>query len=532
MVKFSGGKDDISVLPCDPIRQETPRSWSMMYERIPTELEGKLKTCRSLPSPPAFALQVIELANDPEVHIDQAVKVFSLDPAIVSKILRIANSPLYANQRKVENLHMAVCLLGLTAITSLALSFSLVTGLRQEEHGATLNHPLYWKRTGLAAAASRVLGQYCEVGALEELFIAALLQDIGMLALDRVCPDLYAYPELNQHSHGQVVSHEHKRLGVSHATVGGWLLAQWNLPEYLHVAVAYSEDPLQLPPEDERARFVRCVAGSGALANLLLNGGTDHTLQDTGDKLEAWLGLPRDHLADILEQMQPAIAEVDHLFDMNIRSEVNFVDLINMAREGQLLQNLQVCHEIEQLKVGTVNLESQYEQLENSSQRDGLTKVFNRAFLDEYLEKAFRKSLRDGTPLSLGFIDLDHFKQVNDTYGHLVGDQVLQTVADILLTKARTSDLVGRYGGEEFVIILPGTPSAGASVFFHRLLDALRLVRHDIAEGQSISVLASIGGATHSQDKPFPNVRAFVTAADRAVYLAKDNGRNRYVTLD
>lgn len=503
-----------------------------MYELMPQELEAKLKTCRSLPSPPTYALQVIELANDPEVDIEHAVKVFSLDPAIVSKILRIANSPLYANQRKVESLQLAVLLLGLNATTSLALSFSLVTGLRQKEDGATLNHPLYWKRTALAAAASRVLGQYCEIRDLEELFIATLLQDIGMLALDRVCPDLYTNPDLHQHNHVQVVSHEQKHLGVNHATVGGWLLAQWNLPERLHLAVAYSEDPLQLSPDDERAKFVRCVAGSGVLANLLLNGAIDNTLQDTGDKLEAWLGLPHDHLADMLEQMQPVMTEVDHLFDMNLCNEVNPTDLIDMAREGQLLQTLHVCQEIEQLKTGTVNLESQNTQLEDSAQRDGLTNVFNRGYLDEFLGNAFQKSLRDGAPLSLGFIDLDDFKLVNDAHGHQVGDQVLKSVAEILMSKVRACDLVGRYGGEEFLVVLPGTPAAGASILFHRILDSLRHASHDIAQGQSISVTASIGGATHSQDQPFPDVSALVTAADRAVYAAKDKGRNQYITLD
>ena len=222
----------------------------MMDERIPAELQGKLKACRSLPSPPTYALQVLEMVNDPEVEIDKAVQVLSLDPAIVSKIFRIANSPLYAHLRKVETLKTAVLLLGLNATTSLALSFSLVTGLRHKGHSASLNHPFYWKRAGLAAAASRVLGQYCEIRELEELFIAALLQDIGMLALNQVLPDLYAGPTLNQADHTCVVTHEQNQLGVTHATVGGWLLGQWQLPERLQMAVAYSERPLQFPPED------------------------------------------------------------------------------------------------------------------------------------------------------------------------------------------------------------------------------------------------------------------------------------------
>jgi diguanylate cyclase (GGDEF)-like protein len=157
--------------------------------------------------------------------------------------------------------------------------------------------------------------------------------------------------------------------------------------------------------------------------------------------------------------------------------------------------------------------------------------VFNRGFLDEFLDTAFQKSLRDGAPLSLGFIDLDHFKLVNDTHGHPVGDQVLKFVAEMFMSKVRASDLVGRYGGEEFMVVFPGTPAAGASILFHRILEALRHASHDIAQSQSSSVTASIGGATHSQEQPFSHVSALVTAADRAVYAAKDNGRNQYITL-
>ncbi len=499
-----------------------------MTEHISPELERQLKTCRGLPSPPTYALKIIELVNDPELDIRQAVKVFSLDPVIVSKILRIANSPLYASQRNVDTLQMAILVLGLNATISLALSFSLVNGLRHNQHDAGLNHPLYWKRTGLAAAASRVLGIYSELPCLEELFITALLQDIGMLALDRLCPDLYGESTLNQHQHTHVINHERQKLGCSHATVGGWLLAQWRLPDRLHMAVTYSEDPLQGSSDDKQATFVRCVAGAGALADFLLNEGQDNTLRNTMEKLETWLGISREHLPNLLEEMQPVLTEVDNLFDMNISQAVHPEDLIEMARESQLLTNLHICQEVEKLKEGTMNLETQYEQLQNSAQRDELTKLYNRSFLDQYLEKIFKQSLRDRSTFTLGFLDLDHFKQVNDTHGHSVGDQVLKAAADILQAQIRGSDVVGRYGGEEFLIVLPETPPAGAQEVFCRILETFRQTRHPISSGQQIGVTASIGIATHSPEQPYSTIGQLIDAADQALYQVKHHGRNNF----
>ena len=499
-----------------------------MTELLPPELKRKLKTCRSLPSPPTYALKIIELVNDPELDINQVVKVFSLDPVMVSKILRIANSPLYASQQKVDTLQMAIVRLGFDAALSLALSFSLVSGLRQGRFDASLNHPLYWKRAALAAAASRILGAYSEMECVEELFIASLLQDIGMLALDHICHDLYDDSALNQYQHAQVIEHERQQLGCSHATVGGWLLAQWGLPDRLHMSVTYSEDPQQMPVEDQHAKFVRCVAGAGALANLLLNKGQDHSLQEAKEKLEVWLELPGTHLPDLLAQLQPILTEVDHLFDMNVSKEVHPEDLIDMARESQFLTNLHICQEVEKLKEGTINLETQYEQLQHSAQRDELTKVYNRSFLDEYLEKMFKQSLRDESTFTLGFLDLDFFKQVNDAYGHAVGDDILKAAADILLSQMRSSDVVGRYGGEEFLIVLPETPSVGAQDVFHRILEAFRQKRHIIASGKQIRVTASIGIATHSQKNPFPTIDGIIKAADEALYHVKQHGRNNY----
>ena len=499
-----------------------------MTELLSPELEKKLKTCRTLPSPPTYALKIIELVNTPELDINQVVKVFSLDPVMVSKILRIANSPLYASQQKVDTLQMAIIRLGFDAAISLALSFSLVTGLRQGRFDASLNHTLYWKRAALAAAASRVLGANCDMDCLEELFIAALLQDIGMLALDRICPDIYEDSALNQYQHTHVIKHERQNLGCSHATVGGWLLTQWSLPDRLHMTVTYSDDPEQMPEEHPHAKFVRCVAGAGALANLLLNNGQEHSLQDTKEKLEMWLGLSGEHLPDLLEQLQPVLTEVDQLFDMNMSSELYSEDLIDMARESQFLTNLHICQEVEKLKEGTLNLETQYEQLQNSAQRDELTKVYNRSFLDEFLDKMFKQSLRDGSILTIGFLDLDHFKHVNDTYGHSAGDQILKAAGEILQSEVRGSDVVGRYGGEEFLIVLPETPPVGAQDVFQRILEAFRQKIHVISSGQQLVVTASIGIATHSPEYPFPNIGEQIKAADKALYQVKQHGRNNF----
>jgi len=98
------------------------------------ELEAQLKACKSLPTPPGVATQIVQLANDPEADMNRISKVLAMDPAITTKILRIANSPMYAQQRKTENLRQAVVVLGLNATLSLALSFSLLKSRKDRRH--------------------------------------------------------------------------------------------------------------------------------------------------------------------------------------------------------------------------------------------------------------------------------------------------------------------------------------------------------------------------------------------------------------
>jgi len=161
-------------------------------------------------------------------------------------------------------------------------------------------------------------------------------------------------------------------------------------------------------------------------------------------------------------------------------------------------------------------------QLEKLSETDGLTGVFNRYRIEERLREELYRSGRYGLPLSVIILDLDHFKQVNDTFGHGEGDLVLRTVAKRLEERTRESDLVGRWGGEEFVVLCSDTTVEGAGKVAESLREAVR----EAFIGETGTVTASFGVA---QSVPGESPEAFVGRADRALYQAKSSGRNRVV---
>lgn len=158
------------------------------------------------------------------------------------------------------------------------------------------------------------------------------------------------------------------------------------------------------------------------------------------------------------------------------------------------------------------------------SNQDRLTNVFNRGYFDRTLAELWRAAQASRDPLSLLFIDLDHFKKVNDTYGHDKGDEVLKTIAQLIRVFCRRNDVIARYGGEEFVVIYPGMSADSA-------LEAAESLRK-VIEQKSLELVGfrqtvSIGVATYPADAR--DAAGLLQRADRAVYQAKEQGRNRVV---
>ena len=162
--------------------------------------------------------------------------------------------------------------------------------------------------------------------------------------------------------------------------------------------------------------------------------------------------------------------------------------------------------------------------LEESSQRDGLTSLYNRRFFDEQITRDILNARRYGWSMMLAMIDVDHFKRINDTYGHPVGDQVLRSLAQRLGGMLRSSDTLSRYGGEEFALIFSNLDLSAASGLLERLRAAIENMRVDLADGSHINVTISIGAAA-LQEGLTPG--QLVIRADEALYQAKNEGRNR-----
>ncbi len=170
-------------------------------------------------------------------------------------------------------------------------------------------------------------------------------------------------------------------------------------------------------------------------------------------------------------------------------------------------------------------LQSANAELERMAHTDALTGLANRRLLLSRLEEEYARARRHGSSLALLMIDLDHFKQVNDTRGHLAGDRVLETIGALLRALKRPVDVAARYGGEEFALLLTDTDEAGAHAAAKRVHETLRSVDHSDAEGREFRVTSSVGVAMlEAQD---PNGEALIARADQALYAAKGAGRDR-----
>jgi len=231
-----------------------------------------------------------------------------------------------------------------------------------------------------------------------------------------------------------------------------------------------------------------------------------------------------DHEQKIFDNASKSIEKVKE------GGSFKFDDYVSLVKEyGKLLKQLrQSIHFADRISNG---LFKNNMILDEKVHFDSLTGIYNRRFLDDNIKRILNTLSRSHGLLSVMMLDIDFFKAYNDTYGHSMGDDCLKAVAKQLSETGRADDCVIRYGGEEFVILLPNTDKSGAGITAARLLDSVRAleiphINSGIADYVTISI-----GATTVKVKHNHRYMDYIERADEALYMSKDTGRNKYTHL-
>jgi diguanylate cyclase (GGDEF)-like protein len=493
------------------------------------EIEKRLNGCKSLPTLPTIAGEIVRLCKDDKSSLNALSTLIAKDPALAARLLSIANAPMFAGRAgPATTISQSVGRLGKNAVMTLSLSFSLARLTPSKT--ASFDYPRFWKRSLVSATAAGYCAEMFKLNR-EEAFLGGMFQDIGMLALQETFGPSYTSLIAPAGSdHFELAQLERDAMDVDHQEVGAWLVRKWKLPEYLVHTTLGSHSPFNHDVAPAIEGLVKVVALSGYAADIWMDDDNRATATcEAAECARVWLELDGDAFLKLLVRIAEAVPELARLFDVKMDG-AGIDTTLDEAREALVAVSLRSALDADSAQTNVASLTQEKDAAEAQAQRDSLTGLYNRRYFDAQLAREFEKAQTLGSPLSVIFCDVDHFKSVNDTYGHAAGDAVLARLGKLLSTLTPSASIAARYGGEEFVVVLPASDRAAALVFAEQLRIELAQMDVPLSDGKTLRVTASFGCATRDDQVRAISPAALLKIADECVYLAKRAGRNRVVS--
>ena len=477
-------------------------------------LLGKSK---KLPTLPGIAIKILEAVQKERPDLKEIGEILATDPPLSAEVLKLINSPFFGLTRKVTSVFHAVSMLGMNVVKNMALSFALVKNFSSNDQ-ADFDYPGFWKYSLTTAIAARMIAEKVNGEMSEDAFFLGLLHDMGLLALARCLPDQYQLvAQEAETGNCSTYQAENQVLGFDHMAVGRHLVRSWGLPSKFFEPIGCHHCPERLETSENDVL---------ALAQIL-NLATLYADMSQTEKTASCLAVI-DHFTQAygytqaldVDQLAVAISKETQqffpYFEIDFDDDASYLTTIELARAE--LINISGDF-IDQL----VAQQRQIDTLRRQATHDGMTQLMNYQYFQETLSREIARSRRSRSPLTLVMADIDHFKAVNDTYGHPAGDHAIKTVATCLTDNLRETDHIARYGGEEFALILYNIAPEEA-------LSVAERVRQNISEiamehdGQSFNITMSFGLASLAEDAH--DRESLLSCADKALYEAKAAGRN------
>jgi len=499
-----------------------------------TTIQEFLKPDLRLPSASGTALRILDAVKHDDFSFAKLGSIIQSDPALTSRILRLANSELYALPRKIGSLDAAMTVLGANTLKNIALSFTLFQAFPNLRTGR-FDFDRLWRRSLTSAVAAQLISK--EVGfKSDELFITSLLQDIGICAMFLLEPEKYLGVLDEKLATGQPVSVLEKQFyGFDHQEAGGELLKIWGLPETVHLPVRHHHDIDSAPAEIRPLCSVLHV--SDRLSAVYHGSGSVKNVRNVTQLLKKEFGLEEDRVSGLIDNVAEKSVELFSRFNIEpgelkpfsqILQEANEeLTRLNLSYEMLVIEHKEATQKAQEL---ALELKAANRKLHEAAVRDGLTDIYNHRYFQEALDRELARADRHQRPVGLVMLDIDHFKAVNDAHGHPVGDQVLKTFAKKLVDVSRKSDIVARYGGEEFAIILPETSLLGATIkgeAYRKIMESLQIK----SGSTDMHATVSVGVAAYDPQRP-ASKNKLIECADKALYRSKRDGRNRVTPFD
>ena len=482
-----------------------------------------------IPSPPTIAIKILDMIRKDDFTFRDLAVIIESDPALVAKILKVANSPFYSLPRKVTSIETALSVLGSHAVKNIALSFVIMTDLSTVDDDF-FNFDLFWRRAITSAVAAELVAELVGMKS-KDIFISALLQDIGVIIFQTSLPNEYNMV-MKENYAGQVPLYkiEEQYFGFNHHELGADLLRSWLLPESIFQPILYQHCSNQIPDESRIQKEILEI--SDCLSSIYHGNQSVEKIRKVNEILDKVFGIRGKCVNDLIDAVANKSINILSSFDVSPGNMRPYSQILQDVNEE--LNNLNTSYEMiviemreakEKAEILANELQNANKKLHELAFRDGLTGLYNHRYFHEEIDRELERAKRYEREFSLILFDIDHFKKINDSYGHPAGDQVLVDISRTAEKALRKSDIIARYGGEEFAVILPETNFMAAKEVAERIRSDIER-RSMVVNGIVINITVSVGYTCYRHVSNLREKGPIINLADKALYTAKQSGRN------
>lgn len=482
------------------------------------DLKGIANKIGKLPTLPGVAAKIMLAMQRETPNLSEISEIISSDAPLSARVLRVVNSPFYGLSNKITSVHQAMVYLGLNTVKSLALSFSLLKEFAPKKKGS-FDYVQFSKDSLIGAVAAKLLSENTNRSQADNAFFLGLLQNIGVLIMAECMPAEYEKVISEAASNGSPLHEiENRLLEINHMQVGAFVIDSWGMPATFRVPISFHHCPECLDCSfDDIEHLTKILHLSALYIDLFkcadLNAGNARI----EEFIQAYGFSPVIDKSAIAEQITDGIKSIFPIFEMQI-DEKRYIEIIDAARTQLADLSSELLNHVHS-QGHCLN------QLRQQVGLDGMTNLNNHKRFYEILHKEVSHASRYNTPLSLIMADVDHFKSINDFFGHQAGDHALKCVSAHLKDILRDSDQIARYGGDEFAILLPMTPPNDAMLAAERFRKSIEYLKIN-CDDRNISVTMSFGVASYEKRREI-DAEGLIKMADEALYDAKITGRNK-----